>query len=56
MQKNDIILKIDDKDAINLIVTMDKIAKIKPGSATKITILREGKEQVLDVMIGELQQ
>ncbi len=56
MQKNDIILKIDDKDAINLIVTMDKIAKIKPGSATKITILREGKEQVLDVIIGELQQ
>lgn len=56
MKKNDIILKIDDKDAINLIVTMDKIAKIKPGSDTKITILREGKEQVLDVVIGELQQ
>lgn len=56
MEKNDIILKIDDKDAINLIVTMEKIAKIKPGSDTKITILREGKEQVLDVVIGELQQ
>jgi len=56
MQKNDIILKIDDKDAINLIVTMDKIAKIKPGTNTKITILRQGKEQILDVEIGELQQ
>jgi serine protease DegS len=56
MQKNDIILKIDDKDAINLIVTMDKIAKIKPGTNAKITILRQGKEQILDVQIGELQQ
>lgn len=56
MQKNDIILKIDNNDAINLIVTMDKIAKIKPGTNTKITILREGKELLLDVIIGELQQ
>jgi len=56
MQKNDIILKIDNKDATNLIMAMDKIAKIKPGSKTKITILRQGKEQILDVEIGELQQ
>ncbi|TEW56652.1 outer membrane-stress sensor serine endopeptidase DegS [Psychromonas sp. RZ22] len=56
MQKNDIILKIDGKDAVNLIVTIDKIAKFKPGTDIKITILREGKEQVLDVVIGELQR
>jgi len=56
MQKDDIILKIDDNDAINLIMTMDKIAKFTPGTNTKITILRQGKEFVLDVVIGELQQ
>jgi len=56
MQKNDIILKINNEDAVNLIVTMDKIAKFKPTTKIKITILREGKEQILDVVIGELQQ
>jgi serine protease DegS len=56
MKKDDIILKIDDKDAINLIMTMDKIAKFAPGTNTNITILRQGKEFVLDVVIGELQQ
>lgn len=56
MEKNDIILKIAGKDAVNLIVTMGKIAKIKPGTNTKITILRQGKEQVLDVAIGELRR
>ena len=56
MQKNDIILKIDGIEAVNLIIAMDQIAKIKPGSLTKITVLRSGKEQVLDVTIGELQQ
>jgi len=55
MQRNDIILKIDGQDAINLIVTMDKIAKITPGTKTKITVLREGKEKELNVIIGELQ-
>ncbi|MDA7746485.1 outer membrane-stress sensor serine endopeptidase DegS, partial [Psychromonas sp.] len=48
MKVNDIILKIDGQDAVNLIVTMDKIAKIKPNTNTKITILRQGKELVLD--------
>ncbi|MDN2662944.1 outer membrane-stress sensor serine endopeptidase DegS [Psychromonas sp. 14N.309.X.WAT.B.A12] len=56
MLKNDIILKIDNKDAVNLILTMDKIAKIKPGTETEITIIRQGKEHVLNVRIGELQQ
>ena len=55
MQNNDIILKVDGEDAINLIVTMDKIAKIKPGTKTKITVLRAGREKTLDVVIGELQ-
>ncbi|WP_413692436.1 outer membrane-stress sensor serine endopeptidase DegS [Psychromonas sp. KJ10-2] len=56
MLKNDIILKIDNKDAVNLLLTMDKIANIKPGTETEITIIRKGKERVLNVRIGELQQ
>ena len=56
MQKNDIILEVNGQDAINLIVTMDKIAKIIPGTKTKITVLRSGKEKVLNVVIGELQR
>jgi len=55
MKNNDILLKIGNENAANLIVTMDKIAKTKPGTTIKITILREGKEQQLDVTIGELQ-
>jgi serine protease DegS len=56
MERNDIILKIDGQDAVNLIVAMDKIAKIKPGTKTNITVLRAGKEKVLNVIIGELQR
>lgn len=54
MQKNDIIIKIDGKEAVNLVVIMDRIAKMKPGKNINISILRQGKEQVLDVTIGEL--
>ena len=56
MHKNDLILKINGKDAVNLIMAMDKITNIKPGSNAKITILRQGKEKVLNVMIGEFQR
>lgn len=55
MRVNDLILKVDGKDAVNLISAMDQIAKIKPGSKAKITILRAGREKVLDVIIGEFQ-
>lgn len=56
MLENDIILKINGEEAINIIMAMDKVAKIKPGNHAKITILREGIEQDLDVVIGELSQ
>lgn len=56
MKENDIILKIDGEEAENIITAMQKVAKIKPGEHTKITILRQGKTQVLDIVVGELPQ
>ena len=55
MQINDIILKINNENIPNLIMAMDKIANIQPGSNIDITILRHGKEKTLNVVIGEFQ-
>lgn len=54
MHINDIILKIDGEDAQNIIMAMQKVARIKPGEHTKITILRQGKTKTLDIVVGEL--
>ena len=56
IQKNDIILKVGGESAVNLILTMNKIAKLTPGTNTTITVLRSSKEVTLDVVIGEFQR
>lgn len=51
---DDILLKIDHLKVKSLIEAMDRVAEIKPGTKTKLTLLRKGKEIELDVVIGEL--
>jgi serine protease DegS len=54
MQVNDILLKIDGEPVNDLIVAMDKVAEIKPGTESILTIIRKGKEIEVKVIIGEL--
>lgn len=54
VQVNDILLKIDGIAVVNLIQAMDKVAEIKPGTKTKLTLLRKGEEIELEVIIAEL--
>lgn len=51
---NDILLKINNSPVKNLVSAMDRVAEIKPGSKTTLTLLRKGKEIQLPVVIGEL--
>ncbi|WP_026339271.1 outer membrane-stress sensor serine endopeptidase DegS [Psychromonas ossibalaenae] len=54
VQVNDILLKIDGVEVENLIIAMDKVAEIKPGTKAVLTLLRKGNEIELEVEIGEL--
>lgn len=51
---NDILLKVDKKEANNLIKVMDQIAEIKPGTSVSLQLLREGKKVTLQVNVVEL--
>ena len=53
VQKGDIIKKVDDTQIKNSQALTDEIRKFKPKTKVKITLLREGKEKVLE---AELQQ
>ena len=54
VQVNDLLLKIDDIAVDNLIEAMDKVAEIKPGTKTKLTLLRKGEQVEVEVIITEL--
>jgi len=54
VEVNDLLLKINDVAVDNLIAAMDKVAEIKPGTPTKLTLLRKGKEIELEVIVGDL--
>lgn len=51
---NDVLLKIDGIAVDNLIEAMDKVAEIKPGTKTLLTLLRKGKNIEVEVVISEL--
>jgi|GEM_PF-28747 len=51
---NDILLSIDGVAVDNLIDAMDKVAEIKPGTRSKLSLLRKGKKVEVEVVIGEL--
>lgn len=54
VEVNDILLKINNKPVENLIIAMDSVAEIKPGTKTTLTLLRKGEEIQLTVIIEEL--
>ncbi|WP_372880515.1 outer membrane-stress sensor serine endopeptidase DegS [Psychromonas sp.] len=54
IEVNDILLKINNIEIENLIFAMDMVAEIPPGSKAILTILRQGKEIEVEVIIGEL--
>ncbi|MCW8994325.1 MAG: outer membrane-stress sensor serine endopeptidase DegS [Psychromonas sp.] len=54
VQVNDILMKIDGVAVDNVIQAMDKVAEIKPGTKTRLTLLRKGNEIELEVIVGEL--
>lgn len=49
LQKGDIITKIGDNSIADVYQYMDALNKFKKGESTKITIVRDGKELVLDI-------
>lgn len=54
VEVNDLLLKIDGIAVDNVISAMDMVAEIKPGTKTKLTLLRKGKVIELDVVVGDL--
>lgn len=54
VQINDLLSKIDGVAVDNVIKAMDKVAEIKPGTKTKLSLLRKGSLIELEVLIGDL--
>ena len=50
---NDLLLKIGETEVDNVISAIDMVAELKPGTKTTLTLLRNGKEINLDVIIGD---
>lgn len=53
LETGDILLAIDGRNLDSADQAVRQIATLKPGSAVKITVEREGKPQTLSVKIGE---
>ncbi|MDF2182169.1 Do family serine endopeptidase [Neptuniibacter sp. CAU 1671] len=53
LQPGDIILSIDDKPIVDGRRSMIEVARYRPGEQIKVVILREGKQQTVDITIGE---
>jgi len=54
MEKEDIIIKIDDKDITNVAELQEQIARYSPGEEVKVTYLRDGKEKLTSVELKNL--
>ena len=52
IQKDDIIQKVDDTEIKGAEALTDEIRKMKPKAKVKVTLLRDGKEKVLEVELG----
>ncbi len=55
MKKDDIIIKIDDKDVKNVAELQEQIARYSPGEEVKVTYLRDGKEKSTKVELKSLE-
>jgi serine protease Do len=53
LKKGDVILKVDDREVERGEQYQSLIVKRRPGERVTLTIIREGKEQQIDVVLGE---
>jgi Do/DeqQ family serine protease len=54
IQRGDLILKINNDEVNNPNALRNRIARTDPGTAVTVTLLRNGKEQQVEVKLGEL--
>lgn len=54
LTEGDLIIKFNGKDTENARDLSRIVADTKPGTTAKINIIREGKEEVLEIKVGEL--
>ena len=52
IQKDDIIQKVDNNEIKGAEALTDEIRKMKPKAKVRVTLLRDGKEKVLEVELG----
>ena len=53
LKGGDIIIRFDDEEIADLQAMTDALRKRKPGDAVRITVLRDGKEVVLNATLGK---
>ena len=53
LKKDDIIQKVNDIQIKSARSLTDEIRKFKPNSKVRITLLRKGKDKVLEVKLGQ---
>lgn len=53
VKANDVILKVNDVKAETAEQTAKEIVKHKPGEKIKLTVNRDGKDQVIEVTVGK---
>jgi len=53
LQRGDVLLRLDGKPIENLGTFRNQIALMVPGSGIRLAVLRDGKEQTIDVKIGK---
>ena len=55
IEAGDVIVKVDDQDIANPRDLARKIAAYAPGETVTVTVIRDGKEMVIDVTLGKLE-
>ena len=55
VKPGDVIIAINGESVKDSNVLRNEIAQLQPGTNVKVTVLRDGKEQVLDATLGALQ-
>jgi len=53
VKANDLLLKIDGDSLGSLVEAMDKVTELKPGTKITLTLLREGQQIKIDVVVGD---
>lgn len=56
IQKNDVLISVNDKPAVSAQETMDQVAEIRPGSVISVEVLRNDQKLTLPVTIQEFPQ